>query len=638
MAGFDSWSEALGKGAPRRSQADLSRQLFQLCRAHLWGVALVFLLQVTQISASIIALRYLGGGIDYMKAWVAGDTPSSAWPLGIAPPSDWPVWAVPLFAAGMMALLSVARAVLSAQATVKLSLLLHDRIIPDLQRRVFRQLQQLSFRFFDRQHSGAIINRVTGDVQAVRMFVENGVLETMTLGLTSLIYAVYMIQVSPVLALACMAPLPIMAVLAVRLSRAVHPQYLVSRDRFDRMLLNVSENTQGAFVVKSLGLEEDSRSRFSTLNASVQEGQRAIFRRVSLLAPLLNLLNHSSLVILLVYGGWLVIQGDFALGTGFVVFATLLQQLSNQISSLSQVVISVQESLSGAQRVFEILDADPGLSSPRFPLASGKVKGAVAMVEVGFGYDPDRPTLSGISFDARPGELIAVVGETGAGKSALLSLIPRFYDPDHGVIRIDGVDARDWDLPGLRRQVGVVFQEPFLFSTTLAENIRLGAEGATDEDVERAARLARAHDFILRTEHGYETVLEENGTNLSGGQRQRIALARALVADPAILLLDDPTSAVDPETEHEIFAAMDDAMHSRTTFVIAHRVATLQRADRILVLDAGRLVTIGTHAELLRSNALYREAAATQLEDAGESLSPKDLEVPSTRIDEGMTA
>jgi ATP-binding cassette subfamily B protein len=371
-------------------------------------------------------------------------------------------------------------------------------------------------------------------------------------------------------------------------------------------------------LVKSFALEPEARRRFGGLNEEVQDSQRRIFRRVSLFSALLNLLNHASLVILLAYGGWMVIQGQLALGTGFVVFASLLQQLSNQIGTLSQVVTSVQESLSGAERVFQILDAPSDVASPATPLKSGRMQGAVRFDQVSFGFDERRPALQDLSFSVAPGQLVAVVGETGAGKSALLGLIPRHYDPEQGVVRIDGVDLRQWHLADLRRQVGVVFQEPFIFSTSIAENIRFGRAEASDEDVRRAAQMARAHEFIMDTEQGYDTVLEEAGNNLSGGQRQRIALARALVADPAILLLDDPTSALDPETEHEIFAAMDQAMASRTTFVVAHRLSTLQRADRVLLLVEGRLADSGTHAELMRRNAQYRAAAEMQL-DTGET-------------------
>lgn len=601
--------------AEKPSQAHLAKQMIKLCQPHAWSIAGIFVMQTLQLLASVAALAFLGTGIDHLKAWASGLPLPKAWPMGLSIEIPGPLWSSILFAAGMMVAFSVLRAILSTYATVALALVMHRHLIPDLQKRVFHRLQQLSFRFFDLQHSGAIINRVTGDIQSVRSFVESVLLETLTLGLTSSIYAIYMLNVEPWLALACMSPFPVMMLVAIRFSRAVRPRYLESRRRFDQMVLSLSENAQGAYFIRGFVLESEAERRFAERNDAVQDSQSEIFRRVSVFAPTLNMLNHCSLIILLFYGGWLVIRGNLALGSGFVVFASLLQQLSNQISSLSQVITSIQESLSGAERVFQILEADPGLKSPSLPKRSGRVEGRVRFEGVTFHYHPKRSALQEISFEAEPGETVAIVGETGAGKSALLSLIPRFYDPTSGQVLIDNVSARDWDLVDLRKQVGIVFQEPFVFSLSIAENIRLGSEDSDMAAIERAARLARAHDFIMEKEDGYDTVLEESGSNLSGGQRQRLALARALVANPAILLLDDPTSAVDSETEHEIFAAMDEAMASRTTFIIAHRLSTLQRADRILVLKSGRLVDQGTHADLMARQGLYREAAAIQLQE-----------------------
>lgn len=601
------------KTAP--SQRALAWQLVRLCRPHARGLAAVFCLQTAQNIATVIGLAFLGAGIDHVKNWSFAESDPIQWPLDLAPPADWSAWAIPLYAAGAMLLMGLLKGLMQANAVIWLSILLHERIIPSLQEQVFSRLQRLSFKFFDQQNSGAIINRVTGDVQAVRMFVQNALLETLSLGITSVIYAGTMLKIDAGLAVICMLPIPFMVWVAIGFSKSVRPRYLESRDRFDQMILELSENARGAYLVKGLSLEDESRKRFLERNDEVQHSQRKIFWRVSLFSPTVHLINHASMILLLIFGGWKVIEGSFALGTGLIVFASLLQQLSNQVASLAQIVTSIQESLSGAERVFQIIDADPGLESPEHPRASGKVRGAVRFEQVTFGYHPERAALTAIEFSCEPGETLAVVGETGSGKSALLSLIPRFYDPTAGRVRIDGVDAREWNLRDLRNQVGVVFQEPFIFSLSIRENIRMGWSEASDDDVEQAARIARAHDFIMEREGGYGSILDENGSDLSGGQRQRIALARALVADPAILLLDDPTSALDPETEHEIFAAMDAAMQSRTTFIIAHRLSTLQRADRVLVLKLGKLIDIGTHDVLMKRNRDYREAAAVQLHE-----------------------
>jgi ATP-binding cassette subfamily B protein len=283
---------------------------------------------------------------------------------------------------------------------------------------------------------------------------------------------------------------------------------------------------------------------------------------------------------------------------------------------VAQIANGVQESLTGAGRVFEILDAPLGIESPPRPVPLPRCRGAVRFERISFDYTEGDSVLRDVDFAVAPGECIAIVGETGSGKSALLSLIPRFYDPSAGRVLIDGHDVRTLDLQELRRHVGTVFQESFLFSDTVAANLAFGRPEATPDELVAAARAACAHDFITALPQGYDTVLGEGGVGLSGGQRQRLAIARALLAQPSILLLDDPTAAIDPETEHEILTAIENAIQGRTTFVVAHRLSTLRRADRILVLRQGRIVATGTHEELLRREGAYRRAALLQMVDA----------------------
>jgi ATP-binding cassette subfamily B protein len=273
----------------------------------------------------------------------------------------------------------------------------------------------------------------------------------------------------------------------------------------------------------------------------------------------------------------------------------------------------MQQCLTGARRVFEVLDTPVEVTSRQGSRAVVSARGDIRFEEVSFHYQKGLDVLKGLSFQAQAGSLTAILGATGSGKSALLSLIPRFFDPTAGRVLLDGCDLRDLELSSLRRQVGIVFQESFLFSTSIAENIAFGNPGASQAQIERAARMARAHDFILDMPEGYETRLFEAGGNLSGGQRQRLAIARALLLEPAVLLLDDPTSAIDPLTEAEILDAMENAMKDRTTFVVAHRLSTLRRADQILVLNHGKIEQIGSHQELLKAGGLYRRAVESQL-------------------------
>jgi ABC-type multidrug transport system fused ATPase/permease subunit len=301
-----------------------------------------------------------------------------------------------------------------------------------------------------------------------------------------------------------------------------------------------------------------------------------------------------------------------------VVFSGLLDQFAGQVNNVAAIVNSVQQSLIGARRVFEILDAPVEVRSPPDAIRRPRFEGAVRFEDVSFEYGRLDPVLRDINLDVKPGECVAVLGATGSGKSVLMSLIPRFYDVSKGCLLIDGIDVRQLHLDDLRRNIGTVFQESFLFSNTVAANISFGHPDATQAQIERAARVAAAHDFIMDLPKGYETVLGESGNSLSGGQRQRLAIARAVLLEPAILLLDDPTAAIDSETEHEIFEALDRAIAGRTTFIVAHRLSTLRRADSIIVLENGRIVQRGTHAELIKVPGPYLHVANLQLVDGRE--------------------
>jgi ATP-binding cassette subfamily B protein len=307
----------------------------------------------------------------------------------------------------------------------------------------------------------------------------------------------------------------------------------------------------------------------------------------------------------------------------------LLRQFENQVTTIATIANSAQQSLTGAQRVFEVLDAPVDIKSKPDAKRLPRAQGTVRFEGVTFGYSPGNSVLQEIDFEVPAGSSVAITGANGAGKSSLLTLIPRFYDPDKGRVLLDGIDLRDLDLDDLRRNIGLVFQESFLFSNTVAANIAFGYPKATQEEIERAARIASAHDFIMELPDGYNTVLGERGSGLSGGQRQRLAIARAILLDPPILLLDDPTAAIDPETEHEILEAMQGAMQNRTSFVVAHRLSTLRRADRVLVLEGGRIVQSGTPGELAQSSGLYQQASLIQIPDE-ESMRVLGMEAEAT--------
>jgi ATP-binding cassette subfamily B protein len=324
----------------------------------------------------------------------------------------------------------------------------------------------------------------------------------------------------------------------------------------------------------------------------------------------------------LAYGGWLCLQGKLPVGEGLIVFLGLLHRLTDQVNVLTNITDSVQQSLAAARRVFEVLDTEPEVKSPDRPVAKPQIRGRLRFDHVSFAYTPDAPVLNDVNLDIQPGQSIGILGTTGSGKSTLLSLVPRFYDVTAGRLLIDETDVRALDLQELRRQVGIVFQESFLFSNTVMANIAFGRPDASREAVERAARLASAHDFIMQLPKGYDSVLSEGGSNLSGGQRQRLAIARAILPDPPILLLDDPTAAVDAETESEILTAIEGAKAGRTTFLVTHRLSALRRMDLVVVMHRGRVEQVGTHTQLLACRGPYRRAARIQLGEDFASLAP----------------
>ncbi len=596
-----------------QSNGRLIRRLLALAWEHRAACLGLLALQAVIMLAGAAVFTLVGLGVDHVRHLADPAAPAPSVPFWLPDAlaaTSGPVTTLAI--AGSIAALALFRMLVTYAYTVGMNALLHKGIVVGLRTRVFAKLQRLSFRFFDTHASGSIINRVTADTHAVRLFIDGVIVQLCIQAIALSVYATLMLRTHVTLTLLCLAPLPLQWWWSARFSRRVRPAYTRNSDRMDTLVLRFSETAQGMQTVKALGIEPREARRFAEAAADIRDGKKEIYGEVGLFWPVIDGLNILSMMILLGYGGMLVIRGELALGAGLVVCAGLLQQFSAQIANLSGLVDNVQQCLNGSRRIFEILDAPEDITTRPDVRAPAEVRGGVAFEGVRFGFRDGNTVLHDIHFRAEPGEIIAVAGATGSGKSALLSLIPRFYDPVAGRVTLDGTDLRDLPVERLRACIGVVFQDNFLFSNTIAANIAFGHPGATREQIERAARLAKAHDFIAEFEDGYDTVLGESGVNLSGGQRQRIAIARALLLDPKILILDDPTSAIDPGTEHEILEAMESAMRGRTTFLIAHRMSTLRRADRILVLDTGRIVQTGTHDELMAAPGPYRTAMRIQ--------------------------
>jgi ATP-binding cassette subfamily B protein len=602
----------------RYSTGILVRRLLSLAwrfRADcVWSVVLSLIL----LLFGIAGLKLLGVVIDVIRQALDPSLPPPAYPFGWNPPAAWsPLQIVTAIAVTIM-VLAVFRAGLTYAYNMITARLTQGEIVPALRAQLYAKLQRLSFSFFDVHGSNSIFNRVTGDVQNTRLFVDGVLLQGVNMILTLAAYAFFMWRIQPSLTLACLSVSIPLWWLTQFYSARLRPGYLRNRELTDNMILLFSESVRGMQTVKGFAAESHQVRRFEAANDLVSSQQRKIFWNLAIFTPGTQMLSQLSLVILFAYGGWLYVQGKIPLGSGLVVFAGLLQQFTGQVATISTIANSVQQSLAAARRVFEVMDTPVEVQSRADAVKPSRLTGQITFENVTFGYTPEKPVLAEISFTTKPGQVVGIFGMTGTGKSALLGLIPRFYDPHHGRVLADGQDLRELDLDAFRRQIGIVYQESFLFSNTVAANIAFGHPHATMEQIERAARIASAHDFITALPHGYDTVLGESGVDLSGGQRQRLALARALILQPPILILDDPTASVDARTENEIVSALREAMTGRTTFVVSGRLNLLRRADLILVLENGRLTQSGTHEELVHQPGPYHETALLQIMDLGE--------------------
>lgn len=575
----------------------------------------VLTLNLALVALSLSGLSLAGLGIDSLRETLQPGSPAPHWPFGWSPPSEWTAMTRTVVIAALVLAVAIVLAALKFVAAVA-GAALSQRIVVQLRTDVYDKLQRLSFRFFDAHDSSSLINRVAGDTQAVRGFVDGVILKVLTVALSLSVYLAYMVSVHATLALACVVSTPLLYFGAAWFAKSVRPLYKRSSELGDAMILRLSENVQGIQVVKGFAREDDEIARFRDANRAVKDQKYDIFWKLSVYQPTMGLLTQINQLIVIGYGGALVIRGELPLGAGLFVFANLIHEFANQVGQIINIANSIQSSLTGAERIFAVLDADVEIQSLPEAVRLPRARGAVSFENVSFAYGSGEPVLTGISLDIAPGECIGIVGETGSGKTTLLNLVARFYDASSGRVLVDGVDVRLLDLQDLRRNTGLVFQESFLFSNTVAANIAFGQPGAELDRVEDAARLAAAHEFIANLPEGYDSLIGEHGSNLSGGQRQRLAIARALLLDPPILLMDDATAAVDPETEHEIQQAISAAQRGRTTILVSNRISALKRTDRLYVLHQGRIVESGSHADLMRLDGEYAKLARLQVVEA----------------------
>lgn len=487
-----------------------------------------------------------------------------------------------------------------------------ERIAVDLRNVTYEHLQRLSLEYYGAKRTGDLIARLSSDTDRICNFLSINLLDFATDVLMIILTAAMLLTLDPVLAAATLLPFPIIAWLVHKVRDRLKRGLQKGGRAWSEMTSVLADTIPGIRVVKAFAQEQREVQRFRTSNDHVLLANDRVNDTWSFFGPMVNLLTQFGLLIVWAFGAWRVYQGHIDAGI-LVGFQLLISRFYIRLESMSRMVQATQRAATSTHRLFEILDRVPSVAEPVRPIHPGRLRGAIELRGVGFRHG-NRTILDDINLTIRPGEMIGVVGPTGAGKSTLINLVCRFYDVGDGMILVDGHDIRSYPISEYRRNIGLVLQEPFLFFGTIAENIAYGKADASHDEIIAAARAARAHEFILRLPDGYDSIVGERGQMLSGGERQRISIARALLIDPKILILDEATSSVDTETEREIQQALDNLIRGRTTIAIAHRLSTLRRADRIVVLERGRIAEVGHEHELLKSPGVFSRLHRAQLE------------------------
>jgi len=486
-----------------------------------------------------------------------------------------------------------------------------QKVIFDLRAALFKHIQSLSFRFFDKRPAGSVLVRVTNDVNSLQDMFTNGVVNSAIdiVQLTGI--TIILLAIEPKLGLAVMITVPIMFFVSTSLRKKIRMAWQVVRIKQSRINSHLNESIQGIRVTQAFAQEKENIGYFDGMNTSNIRSWNRASALNQLFGPLIEITSAIGTLILLLYGTYLIQSGAMTVGV-LVAFITYVGSFWEPITRLGNMYSQLLISMSSAERIFEFMDEKPAVPEKEGAKAIGQLEGNVRLENVTFGYESDRPALKGIDLDVEAGKSIALVGHTGSGKSTIVNLICRFYDTVEGRVLIDGTDVRDVTIDSLRSQIGIVLQDTFIFSGTIRDNIRYGRPGATDAEIEAAARSVRAHDFIADLPNGYDTEVEERGNALSVGQRQLLSFARALLADPRILVLDEATASIDTETELRIQEALATLLRGRTSFIVAHRLSTIRHADCIVVLDHGRIMEMGNHDELMKRPGHYRNLVDAQ--------------------------
>ncbi|WP_058307044.1 ABC transporter ATP-binding protein [Gracilibacillus massiliensis] len=491
--------------------------------------------------------------------------------------------------------------------------ILGQRVIHDLRKSLFSHVQRLSHNFFDKRSAGSILVRILNDVNSLQELFTNGIINLLmdVVMLSAIIIVLFVL--SPPLALAVLIILPIMFFISTKLRRRIRRSWQDVRIQKSRLNSHLNESMQGIRITQSFSQEKENTEFFNGVNTDNYEKERLAMKKSAYFGPFVEMSNAIGTIILISYGAHLIISNQIDIGT-FVIFAFYLGMFWEPISRLGQIYNQLLVAMASSERIFEFLDEQPNVEEKKNAKAFKDMKGNIVFDKVQFSYDEDRVALHEISLKMNQGQTVALVGHTGSGKSTIANLISRFYDPTKGEVRIDGHDLRDMRLDSLRTNISVVLQDTFIFSGTIMENIRFGRPEASDDEVKEAAKVVGADDFIKRLSNGYQTEVEERGNILSAGERQLLSFARALLADPRILILDEATASIDTETEVKIQKALKKLLEGRTAIMIAHRLSTIREADNIIVLEHGKILEQGNHDELMKKQGEYYDLVKSQFE------------------------
>lgn len=485
-----------------------------------------------------------------------------------------------------------------------------QKTLYDFRSKLYLKIQAQSFSFFDKTRTGLLMNRMVGDLDAVRMLLNHGYIQVFEGAFSVILSLIMMISLSGTLTLGLVVIVPITFISMRAMSRRLRPIYRQVREAFEDLSSTAQENLTGIRVVKAFGREDFEIEKFNNMTKEWNQKNIDAAEVRAVYIPVRRLISGLSTVIILLLGGYLVMRGDLTIGA-LVAFNSYMVMLSMPINHASQLVNQWENAKASLEKIFELFDENIEIINKKDVLPLKSCEGKVEFKNVDFSYG-DELVLKDININMQPGSTTAVMGGTGAGKSTIINLIARFYDVTNGEVLIDGVNVQEYNYNDLRRNIGIVLQETLLFSDTIAGNIAFGRPDASQKEIERAAKIADAHEFIMEMPRGYDTVLGERGLGLSGGQRQRIAIARAIILNPKILILDDATSSVDMETEHEIQRTLNEIMEKRTTLIIAHRISSVKNADQIIVVEDGEIIERGTHDELLKFKGKYYETFLEQ--------------------------